>query len=205
MITGINLSVLFINKGIANLKVSVSFEQKEKAGANRRKRNNSVVAQTLDYTQAEDKTTSLEFNATGDLPHGVSAIPAKSNLQKTWEACCQEVPTGSRRRTICEGAREGKSSLGNYEENSRSPNALSCEQLGNCADFFEANMNIARKKHGTCTRTYVKPMGLLLKHVKNRPTSQQDNSRESCRISVRWRTWRSRIHCGQRGIFPHDE
>ena len=74
-------------------------------------------------------------------------------------------------------------------QSSRSPNALSYEQLGSGVDFFEEHMaSVRKKKHGTCARTYLMSEGLTFKCVKNLSTSQQDNSRHSCRISVRLRT-----------------
>ena len=51
----------------------------------------------------------------------------------------------------------------------RSPNALSDEQLGNCAGIIAANMEFARKKHGTCTRTSI-VKGSMFRHVKIHPT-----------------------------------
>ena len=61
-----------------------------------------VVAETLDRTQAEDKVTSLKFIAKGDLLHGLSAIALKNVFTENWVDYCQEIPTGSRRRTMCE-------------------------------------------------------------------------------------------------------
>ena len=82
-------------------------------------------------------------------------------------------------------------------QSSRSPNALSREHLGNCADFVEANSEfVCQKNDGTCTITEIRSKGLRLKHVKKLPTSQQDNRRGSCRISARFWQW---------PISPHDE
>ena len=52
--------------------VTVRFKHKGKAGDGPKKRNNSVVvAKTLYCSEAEDKITSLQFIAKGDLLHGV--------------------------------------------------------------------------------------------------------------------------------------
>ena len=59
-----------------------AFEHTEKAGGEPKKRNNSVVvAKTMDHTHA-GKRNLLNFRAKGDLLHGVSANPVRSNLQK---------------------------------------------------------------------------------------------------------------------------
>ena len=70
-------------KGIAK---KCAFECAEKAVGEPKKRLNSVVvARTLDYTQAEDKITSLKFMAKGDLLHRRSAIAANSCFTEKWE------------------------------------------------------------------------------------------------------------------------
>ena len=98
-----------------------------------------VVAKTLDLTQAEDEVTSLKFMAKGDLLHGMSAIPVKSSFTEI------EV---SIRRKVCERTRQGPTFeiIKQGRQNHRSPNALSFQQRGNCAEFIEANMEFARKK-----------------------------------------------------------
>ena len=69
-------SVLFVKQGILNMRVSARLSTRKKLGGRRgepKKRNNSVVvAKTWDYTQAQDKITSLEIIAKGDLLHSVS-------------------------------------------------------------------------------------------------------------------------------------
>ena len=71
------------------------------------------------------------------------------NFRENGKHSCQEVPTGSRRITICERAREERSNLGNHTtmrtKQSKS-NALSYEQFGNGAELIDANMELARKK-----------------------------------------------------------
>ena len=69
-------------------------------------------------------------------------------------------------------------------QTSRSPNSLSCEQLGICAQFVESNMDFVRKNMGPAQEHVQKSKGLMFLHVENSSDLQQDNSRESCRISV---------------------
>ena len=119
---------------------------------------------------------SVKVNAKGDLLHGVSAIPVRSISQDIVKFRLARVAD----RFVKEREKKGPTLGG---QSGRSLNALSCEQLGSCADVFEANMDFARKK--ACTRTGAQSKEPLTRHVKNLPTSQQDISRESCRISVR--------------------
>ena len=109
----VHLSVPFIKEGIANLGVSVRSSMMKRLGGKPKKRYNSVVVdKTLDLTQAEDEFISLRFMAKGNLQYGVSAIPVKTNHQEHWEYYCQEVPTGSRRSTICDRAPDERSHFG---------------------------------------------------------------------------------------------
>ena len=64
-------------------------------------------------------------------------------------------------------------------QSGRSPNTLSYEQLGSCADSVKVNMEFARKKALNSHRTSTKSKGLVFRHVKNPPTSKQDDSRGS--------------------------
>ena len=52
-------------------------------------------------------------------------------------------------------------------QSSRSPNALSHEQLGCCAELLKQTCELLATQHGTCTRTY-KKSGLMFKHVNNK-------------------------------------
>ena len=129
----------FIRKGSANLGVSVRSRIRKSWNEPKRRNNSVVVATTLDQTQAKDKNTPLKCIAKGDLQHGVSATK--------WKDDCQEVPSGWRRKTICNGVTEGRSNLGNQVTRcSRSPTAPSYEQLGGSADSIETNMEFAGKK-----------------------------------------------------------
>ena len=63
-------------------------------------------------------------------------------------------------------------------QSGRSPNALSYDQLGSCADGIEENMEFARKKAWDPTRFFSKN-GLLFRHVKNifRPPNRNDEEK----------------------------
>ena len=67
-------------------------------------------------------------------------------------------------------------------QNGRSLNALSHEQLGSCAEFIEANMEFARKKAWDLHKNM---KNVKRTHVQILPTAEQNNTKESCRISVR--------------------
>ena len=114
--------------------------------------------------------------AKGHLLPGMSPIPAKSILQTIGKT----IVNNFRSQNDFVKEREKRSpTLGIVQRGghrSRSPHALSYEQLGCCADFIEANMESAHKKgrdlhkyvyqvKGTCS-------GIL-------PTSRQDSSRAS--------------------------
>ena len=103
------------SKGNCKLGSKCASKQTDKSGSEVKTRSNSVVvANTLDYTQAEDNITSVKFNAKGDLPHQVSAISVKPCFfLKVWEEDGEEVPTGSRRRTISAREQEERSNFGN--------------------------------------------------------------------------------------------
>ena len=100
MITGIHTSVLF-GKEIASLEAIVCVIAHGKGWA-----------KTLVRVHAEEKITALKFSAKVDLLCGVSAVPVKSLLQNVGKKYCQEVPKGSRHRTLCERAREERFYLG---------------------------------------------------------------------------------------------
>ena len=66
-------------------------------------------------------------------------------------------------------------SLHHSGQNCRSPNALSYEQLGSCAEFIEASMEFVRKKHGKHSQ---KANELLSRHVTNFPTPPNRTTQE---------------------------
>ena len=90
-------------------------------------------------------------------------------------------------RNVCSSTR--KQTLGIIHqggEKSRSPNASSYQRLGCCEDLIERDMEFARKNAlGLATRTFKKSQELTPRHVTKFSHTEQNNSRESCRISVR--------------------
>ena len=99
------------------------FKLKEKAESEPKKRHNSVVvAKTLDHTQAEEKITSRNLTAKGDLLHW------EINFAKNCEEDCQEVPIGSRRRT-CDRVQGERSNLGNCLYNTSKDPFPQCESV----------------------------------------------------------------------------
>ena len=64
---------------------------------------------------------------------------SKIKFAGKWEEYCQEVPTGSRRRTFVKEREKKCPTLGilqQGEQSARSPNAPSYEQLANCAAVY---------------------------------------------------------------------
>ena len=171
VITGIHLDVPFTKEGNCKLGSKCAFKQTEKAGSEPKKRNNSVVlAKTLDHTQSEEQIT--EIQSEGAFLHGVSAIPVTSIVAgKIWEYC-QQVPTGSRRRTTCDRARQARSDLGNYTFN-KVDTAVEVRMLRRASksevvqSLLKQTWNLPARKHGSCTRTLLVSKGLLFSHVKH--------------------------------------
>ena len=86
------------------------------------------------------------------------------------------------------------------------PDALSQEQLGSCADVCEANMEVDRQTAWTCTNKWYKVKRSYTQACEQFiPTPEQNNSRESCRISVRLYLWKTKNSFGQWRSSPHDE
>ena len=133
--------------GKCKLGGECAFKRTENVRSKPRKRCNCVVvAKTLDYTQAEDKNTSLKFFAKGDFLHRVSALPFF--IKKKWGEDCQEVLTGSGRRTICERAREARSNLGNYLTRWTKRSKSECSVVRATRKLCR----IYRSKHGFCSQ-----------------------------------------------------
>ena len=92
--------------------------------------------------------------------------------------------TGSRRTTICERARVERPNLGNYTtrwtkwSTSESSVARATRKLGR---FYETTMEFARQKTLDLHNNIYKVNWIYVQACENVPTSQQDNSRESCR------------------------
>ena len=131
MILCIHLSAPFIKKENCKLGNKCAFKLTEKAGGESKKRTNSVaVAKNIGYD-------------------GVSGILVQAILQNMGE----EVATKFRPSRVAQRfdqERDKKShTLGVVQQrgqHGRSPNALSYEQLGSCAELIAANMKRARKK-----------------------------------------------------------
>ena len=70
-------------------------------------------------------------------------------------------------------------------ENVRSPDGLSYEQLGNVAYVIEANMDVARMKAWSLHKKIYKVEGSNIQTCETLSTTEQNNSGDSCRISVR--------------------
>ena len=108
-----------------------------------------VVVKILDYTRADDEITSLKIITKGDLLHGVSS---EINFKENREEC-------SRRRTICERAREEWSNLGIFfqqnGQSNQSPTALS-----------KHTWHLYASKQRTRMRTYIMSKGRVVKYVK---------------------------------------
>ena len=80
-----------------------------------------------------------------DFLHGVSAILAKSILQKIGKNIVKKFRLARVAERFSKEREKKGHTLGILPQGgqrSRSPNALSHEQLGSCADFFEENMEI---------------------------------------------------------------
>ena len=109
-----------------------------------------------------------------------------------WEKCCQEVPTGSRRETeLLKGVIRQVQPWELYDKVDKSVEVRMLCRTSNSEvvqTLLKQTWNLLARKHGTCTRTDIMSKGLQFKHEEILPTSQQDNSRESCHISVRLRT-----------------
>ena len=70
-------------------------------------------------------------------------------------------------------------------QNGRSPSALSYAQFGSCADAIEVNMEYVRMKAWDLQKNIDKVKGSYEQACEHSSDLQQDNSRESCRISVK--------------------
>ena len=76
------LECFFHQKWKCNFESKCAFKNTKKAGSESKNQKNSVeVAKTLDFTEAEDKITSVKLIAKGYFQHGMSAILATSILQ----------------------------------------------------------------------------------------------------------------------------
>ena len=98
------------------------------------------MAKTMDHTQAEAKVAWLKFHCGGR--------PSARNVSDSSEInYCPTVPPGSRRRTICERAREQRFKLGIFSTGRTKRSKSECSVvLGSCADLIQANMEFARSK-----------------------------------------------------------
>ena len=91
-------------------------------------------------------------------------------------------------KTICERTREKMSDFGycTTRWTKQSKSECSVVQLGHCADFIEANKEVASKKIRDLHKSIFSVKETSVQACVNiLPTSHQDNSREGCRISVR--------------------
>ena len=151
VIIGIHMSAPIIIQEAAVFGNKGSFKQTEKAGGEPMKRNNLVaVALISDITESEEDTTSLKFKAKGDFLHGLSAIPMKPRLQVGKTTNYEKSSDYLALRLVsfkCARRKATRGELHNkVDKNGGSPNARSSEQLGRCAEFIEATVEVARKK-----------------------------------------------------------
>ena len=108
----------------------------------------------------------------------------------------EKVSTIPRRATFCPRAEEEKANVGDLKKwkNGRSPNALSHEQLANCADLVEANMEFARKQAWELHKNIYK--------IKETYIQACELKRQLSHLGQIVRMKR-RIHSGQRRFSPH--
>ena len=133
------------------MEVRVRSKHTENGGSEPKKRQTSVVfSKKVDLTQAEGKyVTSLKRIAKGGLLHGVSAIPVKSIEQKIVKNIVKKCRLAGVTERLLKEREKKCPTLGIMKQGgqgSRNPNAVSCEQLGSCAIFIEANMEFVQTK-----------------------------------------------------------
>ena len=166
---------ILVITGVLNCKHrgKCAFHHTGKAGGEPKTRHKLVVVvKTLDHTQAGE-ITSLKFMGDGNLLHGVSAIPVKSILRKLG-------------KDIVERFRLARVAERSVKEREKKDHTLgiTCQGGEVVQILWKQTWNLLARLHGTCTRTYTKDKGACVRHVNILPNSQQDNSRNSCRISV---------------------
>ena len=136
------------------------------------------------------------------------AFSVKQSFTRHWKEYGQQFRTVSYRRKMCQRTRRERSDLGILQKGGEIVEAQMLCRTSNSEVvliFLKRTRNLLTRTAGICKEQIQKSKELISRHVQNLPTSQLKNSRESCRISVRLRTRRSRIYCGQLRIPAHDE
>ena len=178
---GIHLSVAFIKSGTANLGVRVRLYIRKKLGRTKNSEQVCGSRQNIWFHPSRRWNHFDKIHCEGRPSERCVSYSNEINFTEHCEAHCQEVPIGSRPRTMFETARKVRSNLGDYAtlwtKWSKPEHSVAWATRKLCRVYWSKHGIGSQKKHGTCTITYIKSKVLFFKHVKNSwdfPTRQRN-------------------------------